>query len=180
MEFIKVIEKRKSVRNFIDKSIDKDKIDYVLNAARLSPSWMNKQCWQFIIVKDKEIIKEIAKGSIINRWLKKTPVIIVACADPFQSGKRDEVKYYLVDTAIAMQSLILAATDIGLGTCWIGGFKEEKIKKLLEIPPRIKVVALTPLGYPSKDKSIADSLRKIIVRSTKRKSISEITHLDKW
>lgn len=180
MEFIEVIKSRKSVRSFIKKDISQDKIEYICNCARLAPSWMNKQCWHFIVVKNPEKINNLAKASIINRWLKKVPIIIIACADPLSSGKKNEIDYSNVDVAIAFEHMILAATDIGLGTCWIGGFDNEKVKRILEIPPRIKIIAMTPIGYPLNEEKIIDRGKKIIIRNTKRKSLSEIIHYDIW
>ena len=179
MEFYDVIKSRKSTRSFNKKEIDQKKIEYICNCARLAPSWMNKQCWNFIIVRDPEKIISIANSSIINRWLKKAPIIIIACADPLLSDKKNDIDYSSIDVAIAFEHLILAATDIGLGTCWIGGFNHEKVKKILEIPPRIKIIAMTPLGHPEKDTIIDKSKRKII-RSTNRKSLNEIIHYDVW
>ena len=76
---------------------------------------------------------------------------LAACIDPKGSGSHNNMDYYLVDVGISMQQLVLAATDLGLGTCWISGFDEEKVKKVLEIPTNVRVVALTPLGYPAAD-----------------------------
>ena len=76
--------------------------------------------------------------------------------------------------------MILAATDIGLGTCWIGGFDNKKVKRILEIPPRIKIIAMTPIGYPLNKEKIIDKGKKIIIRNTKRKSLREIIHYDIW
>ncbi|MEA3457187.1 MAG: nitroreductase family protein [Candidatus Thermoplasmatota archaeon] len=180
MEFIDVIKSRRSIRGYSDRSVEDDKIEYVLECARLAPSWMNKQCWRFVVVREKERIEELAKASIINRWLRKVPVILVACADSLSSGKKKDMEYFGVDVAIAMEHIILAATDIGLGSCWIGGFDEEKVKRALEIPPRIRVVALTPLGYPAQKEGISEKGRKIISRSTKRKSLREIVRYEKW
>lgn len=181
MEFFEVIKTRKSVRGYKDKKVDDDKIKYVLECARLAPSWMNKQCWRFVVVQNKSIIEEIAKTTtVINKWLRTVPVIIIACADPLLSGKINDIEYYKIDVSIAMEHIILAANDIGLGTCWIGGFNEQKIKKLLEIPPRIRVIALTPLGYPKENRSISEKGKSMIIRSTKRKSLKEIIHNDKW
>ena len=179
MDFFDVIKSRKSTRSFIDKEVDQNKIEYICNCARLAPSWMNKQCWNFIVVKNSEKINDIANTSIINRWLKKVPLIIVACADPLSSGKKNGIDYSNVDVAIAFEHLILAATDIGLATCWIGGFNHEKVKKILEIPPRIKIIAMTPLGYPNKE-NIFEKSKKIFIRNTKRKSLREIIHYDIW
>jgi nitroreductase len=180
MEFIDVIKSRRSIRGYSDRNVEDDKIEYLLECARLAPSWMNKQCWRFVVVREKERIEELAKASIINRWLRKVPVILVACADSLSSGKKKDMEYFGVDVAIAMEHIILAATDIGLGSCWIGGFDEKKVKKALEIPPRIRVVALTPLGYPAQKEGTSEKGRKIISRSTKRKSLREIVRYEKW
>jgi len=90
------------------------------------------------------------------------------------------MEYYIVDVGISMQQLILAATDLGLGTCWIGGFNESKIKKILNIPDNIKVVAMTPIGY-SKDKlSLRSKISNKLIGSDKRKPIEQIVHKEKW
>ncbi|OYT28066.1 nitroreductase [Thermoplasmatales archaeon ex4572_165] len=180
MEFSDVINNRVSTRSFLQKIVSDEDILYILECAQKAPSWMNKQCWRFIVIKKQNIIKEIAKTNIINRWLKQAPVIIVACADPKQSGYNNEIGYYIVDVAIAFEHLILAATNRDLGTCWIGGFDEKKIKEILEIPPRIKIVAMTPVGHSKEKESIGLKTRKKLIRSTKRKSLQEIIHWDKW
>jgi nitroreductase len=180
MEFKDVIEGRKSVRSFQKIPVEKEIINEILDCARLAPSWMNKQCWQFIVITDVECIKEIAKTGIINRWLRQVPVIIIACADPQLSGENNKIPYFVVDTAIAIEHIVLAATNMGLGTCWIGSYDENKIKTLLEIPPRIRIVALTALGYPNEKASIGEQGRKILIRSTQRKSLNEITHWERW
>ncbi len=180
MEFKDVIERRRSVRSYQKTPVEKDIINEILESARLAPSWMNKQCWHFIVITEEEFIKEIGKTSIINRWLRQVPVIIIACADPQQSGENNKIPYFAVDTAIAMEHIVLAATNKGLGTCWIGTFDENKIKSLLEIPPRIRIVALTPLGYPNEKASIGEQGRKILVRASQRKSLHEITHWEHW
>ena len=180
MQFKEVIAARRSVRNFIDTNIEDDKIEYVLECARQAPSWANTQCWRFIVIQKQEMIQEIAKASVINRWLKQAPCIIVACADTTSSGNKNTLEYYAVDVAIAFEHLILAATDVGLGTCWIGEFNEKKIKEILGIPPRIKVLAMTPIGYPTKNSSPSDKLKKAIIRSSTRKSLAEFVHKEKW
>lgn len=149
MEFVNIIKTRESIRSYSNKKVEDEKINFVLESARLSPSWRNRQCWHFIVVKDKKIIKDLSKTSIINHWLRKVPVIIVACGNPKQSGLKNGINYYIVDVSIALEHIILAATDKGLGTCWIGGFNEKKVKRTLRIPENIRVIALTPLGYPA-------------------------------
>jgi nitroreductase len=180
MEFSSVIKSRESIRDYSSKKVEDKNIRYVLECARFAPSWTNKQCWQFIVVKEKKIIKELSKTSIINRWLKNAPIVIVACGDPKQSGVRNNINYFMVDVSIALEHIVLAATDIGLGTCWIGGFSENKVKKILEIPDNIRVVALTPLGYPAEKKGLTGKAAKIITQSKKRKPLEKITHYDKW
>jgi len=180
MEFSSVIKSRESIRDYSSKKVEDKNISYVLECARFAPSWTNKQCWHFIVVKDEKIIKELSKTSIINRWLKNAPIVIVACGDPKQSGVRNNINYFMVDVSIALEHIVLAATDKGLGTCWIGGFSENKVKKILEIPDNIRVVALTPLGYPAEKKGLTGKAAKIITQSKKRKPLDRITHYDKW
>jgi len=180
MEFIDVIKSRSSIRTYTNREVEDDKINYVLECARLAPSWVNKQCWRFIVIKDKKTIKILSKATIINRWLRNVPCIIVACGVPKQSGIHHGIEYFTVDVAIAMEHLILAATDLGLGSCWIGGFNEKKVKETLGIPNRIRVVALTPMGYPSLKRRILARVTKMITRSKKRKSLDEIIHYERW
>jgi nitroreductase len=180
MEFENVIKTRTSVRDSSQKLVEEEKISYVFECARLAPSWANSQCWNFVVIKNKKTIERISRASIINRWLKKVPVIIAACGDTRGSGSRNGINYFLVDVSIAMEHLVLAATDKGLGTCWIAGFDEKKVKEILEIPKHIRVVALTPLGYPADKSSFVGKLFKVVTQSKKRKSVGSIVHENKW
>ncbi|MCW4003913.1 MAG: nitroreductase family protein [Candidatus Bathyarchaeota archaeon] len=177
MEFMDVVTARKSVRDYTDKPVEEEKLTQLLEAARLAPSWANKQCCRYIVVKDKAKIQEVAGGFI--GWLKQAPVLVVACADPKDSGSRNGMDYYLVDVGISMQQLILAATDLGLGTCWIGGFDEGKVRKALGIPENVRVVALTPIGYPA-NAGLKSKLIKKLAGTDKRKPLSDIIHKEKW
>jgi nitroreductase len=123
-------------------------------------SWANKQCYKYVVVRDKAKIQELAGG--YNGWLKKAPVVLAACADPKESGSHDCMDYYLVDGGHFDAELVLAATYLGLGTCWIGGFEESKIKRILMVPGKIGAVALTPVGYPA-DASLRSKITKTIV-----------------
>lgn len=184
MDFWEVINQRKSYRNFSNQPVEQEKILKVLEAARLAPSWQNRQCWRFVVVQDKDKIKKIGRLNPftlnINFFLQKVPVIIVACANPKDSGQRNGKDYYLVDTAIAMEHLVLAATDLGLATCWLGAFDEKMIKDLLNIPNEIRVVAMTPLGYAAEKENIIDKVSKIVAKGAKRKPLEEIAYFDKW
>jgi nitroreductase len=180
MEFIDVIKARNSVREYSEKQVEDEKINYIFECARLAPSWANKQCWRFIVIKNKETIEQIAKTTIINRWLKTAPVVLVACADPTESGSNNSLQYFTVDVSIAFEHVILAATDLGLGTCWIAEFHEEKLKGLLEVPKRIRIVALTPLGYPVDKRGITEQITKTLLKAKKRKTLDEIVHYEHW
>src|SRR5512137_1273528 len=115
MEFTEVIAARKSVRKYSDKPIDNESIMKCFEAARIAPSWANKQCWHFIVIRDREKIEKLS--STINFWMKDAPAVIVACGDPAKSGFKNGQHYYLVDVAIALEHFVLAATNEGLGTC---------------------------------------------------------------
>lgn len=167
MEFMDVITERRSIRKFKPDPVPQEDIDYVLNAARLAPSWANTQCWEFVVVTHSGTIEELAEAG--NAWLEQAPVIIVACADPTRPGTKGDQEYYMLDIGIAMEHLILAATDRGLGTCWIGAFDEQIVKSVLNVPEAIRVVASTPLGYPDE-----------VPGSQERKTLDEITHNERY
>jgi nitroreductase len=170
MDMFEVIRTRRSIRKYIDKPVEKEKLLRVLEAARLAPSAVNRQPWDFIVITDPKI-KEEMKSAYSRDWFYSAPVIIVACASPSKAWvRKDGEEYWKVDAAIAMQNLVLAAWAEGLGTCWIGAFDEQEVKKTLGIPPEIRVVAMTPLGYPAEKKEPV----------TDRKPLSEIVHYDHW
>jgi len=155
MELMEVIKARRSIRKYRPDAVTEELVDFVLDAARLAPSWKNLQCWQFIVIQDEEQKRALAAAFEDTNPGKKTlgmaPVVIVLCADPGQSEVMGDRPYYLVDAAIAMEHLVLAARDKGLGTCWMGLFEEGIVKEALDIPEHIRVVAITPLGYPDQD-----------------------------
>jgi len=172
---------RSSIRNFLDKEMDNEKIEVIMETARWAPSWQNKQCWEYIVVKEKSFIKEIAKSSsFVNVWMAKAPCIIVCCANPSLSGFRDDLPYFLVDVAIATEHLVLAATALGFGTCWVGAFNEEKIKNLLDIPDDIRIVALIPIGYPVPEEYKRPTITNIILNANRRKWTDQFVHWGKW
>lgn len=179
--FMSLVQARKSVRSYSDKPVEEEKLVRILEAARLAPSWANKQPWSYVVVKDSARREEVAKAcGLLNTWLKKAPVIIVACADPRRSGRRNGMDYYLVDMGISMEHLVLAAADQGLGTCWIGYFDEQKIKQALSVPEDMKVVTLSPVGYPDEGESIRSRMTRALAGSVRRKPLEEIVHRDKW
>jgi nitroreductase len=178
LNFSDLLNARKSVRSYLEKEVEEEKLVKILEAARTAPSWANRQCWSYIVVKDKARIGELGSG-LVNSWLKKAPVIIAACGNPSKSGSHDGMDYYLVDVAISMEHLVLAAADLELGTCWIGSFEEAKVKRILGVPDNIKVVALTPVGYPAEE-GLRSKMTKSLIGSAKRKPLEEMVHRDHW
>jgi len=164
---METVRRRRSIRKYRPDPVPQPKLDQVLEAARLAPSWANKQCWTFIVVTDPKTKRSVAEAG--NEWIEHAPVIIAACADPKNSGMKKGQEYYLIDIGIAMEHLVLAATDQGLGTCWIGWFDEQKARAALGVPQDIRVVALTPLGYPDEEPE-----------ARPRKSLGEIVFRDRW
>ncbi len=184
MEFFDVVARRHSVRTFRPDPVPEELIAQCIEAARLAPSWRNGQCWRFIVVRDRQTIDQLAAQRIygypINRWLRSAPAVVVACADPRESGQHGDLPYWAVDTAIALEHLVLAATALGLGTCWIGGFDEATVRRLLEVPEGIRVVAYTPLGYPAARESLMGQAVKTIARSHRRKPMEQIVFYERW
>lgn len=155
MEFMEVVKKRRSIRKYKSVPVPDEYLKTVLEAARLAPSPKNRQCWQYIIVTDQGMKAKIAGEE--NKWLSEAPIIIVACINPEESGRKPGTDTYMLDIGISLEHLILAATDLGLGTCWIGAFDEKQVKEALGVPDEIRVIAYTPLGYRAevKDKVFA-------------------------
>jgi nitroreductase len=143
------IRERCSVRSYLDKPVEDEKLSAILEAARLAPSANNRQNWKFIVVKDKKTRERLAEAAANQGFIAEAPVVITAVStDPFHI-MRCEVPAYAVDVAIAVDHMTLQAEELGLGTCWIGAFYQERVKEILGIPDRCKVVALLPLGYPA-------------------------------
>ena len=160
MEFMDVVRKRRSIRRYKPESVPEDVLNKILEAARIAPSASHRQPWHFIVVKDAFTKKQLG----ISQWATEAPMIIVGCVD---TAIRSPPLCY-VDLAIAFEHIVLAAADFGLGTCWIGRLgRGEMIKAVLSIPDHVKVVAVTPLGYPDETPS-----------PKSRKVLSEIVHHD--
>ncbi|MCJ7471459.1 MAG: nitroreductase family protein [Actinobacteria bacterium] len=168
---MELIETRRSIRSYKDQEIEEDKLNYVLQAFRKAPSAKNLQPWKLVVVKNKKVIKDLAIACNNQTFLEEAPVIIAACAKEEEAYGMmgGYMNSYPIDIAIALEHLILAATEKGLGTCWIGAFKEQLVKDILGVPKDVKVVALTPLGYPAREASIRG-----------RKPLTEIISYDKY
>ncbi|MEA2103760.1 MAG: nitroreductase family protein [Candidatus Cloacimonadota bacterium] len=184
MSTFETIKSRRSIRKYSTRKIEDEKLNKILEAGRLAPSWQNKQCWRFIVIQNKKTINKLAlKSGFISKanfFIKDAPVVIVLCGNPQNSGKMNGQNYYLVDTAIAFQQMMLVAWEMGIGSCWLGAFNEEKVKLILSIPQEIKVVALSPFGYPAKKDSLYAKAVKIFAGSNNRKKLETIVHNEMW
>jgi len=171
MEFYDVVKNRRSYRVYKTDMPEKDKIERILDAARLAPTWANQQGVHYIVVQEPDNVKALWESIGQNTKFVQAPMFIVGVISEKGSGTNlNGEKYYGVDFGICFEHLILAAAAEGLGTCWIGWFSEEKIKKALNIPKKYKVMGITPLGYPVKPKS----------EVTERKSLKEIVHYENF
>lgn len=151
MSVLDVIRARRSVRAYQNKPLPEDVFLRVMEAARLAPSGKNLQPWKFILVRDPETKLQLAEASRGQLFIAEAPVIIVACGYPERCYQRqgNYMKSWPLDVTIAVDHLMLQAQEEGLGTCWIGAFDETTVKQILNIPVGVKVLALTPLGYPN-------------------------------
>ncbi|NLK97692.1 nitroreductase family protein [Defluviitalea saccharophila] len=170
MNFIDLAKKRYSVRKFKDMAVEKEKILQVLEAGILAPSAVNYQPCHFIVITDEEIRSKVAE-TYPRPWFQSAPVIIVACGDHSQSWIRKDGKDHCdIDVAIAVDHMTLAATDLGLGTCWVCAFDAKKCHEVLELPENLEVIALLPMGYPMEESE----------PEKKRKSIKDMVSWERY
>ncbi len=162
---------RTSVRGYKPDSVEEEKLNRILDAARLAPSGKNGQPWIFIVVKDAETKQKLVPACKNQKFLSEAPIVVVVC------GREEEAYQKMggywnslpVDIGITLEHLMLAAEAEGLGTCWIGAFQEEEVRDILGVPGEVKIVALTPVGYASDKK---------VVRP--RKTLEEIVMYERW
>ena len=153
MDVFTAISQRRSVRAYKAAEVEEEKLKKILEAARLSPSASNRQDWKFIVVRNKETRKNLAKAAFGQSFIGEAPAVIVACGTEPKAIMACGQPATTVNVSIACAFMILQAYELGLGTCWIGAFKEDEVKKILKIPESVRVVAVIPLGYPDEDPS---------------------------
>jgi len=179
MKLDQILNTRRSVRSFDSRPVIEKDIISIIEAARLSPSACNSQTWRFIFVTHREIIRKICHEAmrpvIPNKWLEQAPLVIVGCSQLDVIANRvgarvTGIEYYQIDLGIAMEHMVLKATELGLGTCWIGWFDETHLKGILGIPKKIKVSALLAVGYPKETPG----------KKRKRKPTEKIAFSEKW
>ncbi|XOA43007.1 MAG: nitroreductase family protein [Candidatus Nealsonbacteria bacterium] len=167
MEFEKVLKKRHSIREFQEKKIPGKIIEKILEMANLSPSTGNLQARSVIIIKNKDIKEKISEAALNQRFIAKAPLVFVVCANLEESaqkyGKRGRLLYSIQDATIFTSYLQLAITNLGLASCWVGAFKEDEIKDILDLSQEIKPIAIIPTGFADEEP-----------RKTGRKNLDEI------
>ena len=169
MDFLELASKRYSVRAYKRDSVEKAKLERVLEAARLAPTAVNIQPFQLLVIHTKGREAELLK-IYHKKWFVQPPIVICACGIPGKNWVRKDGKNYNdVDVAIVMDHLILAATAEGFGTCWIGAFNPAAAKEILKLPEEVEPIAFTPLGYAADRPPIK-----------KRKSLSELVRYETW
>lgn len=184
MDFYEVIKKRTSIKKFKNTPIPSGKLNNMIDAAMMSPSWKNKTSYSFIIIDDEQKKNEIADCVLNNtdeaaEALRTAPIAAVVVGDPEDSGKINGKEYYLADSAIAMEHFILAAANEGYGTCWMASLDENKVKTLLRIPEKYSVVAITPVGEfdESKPHNEPKDLRDHVYKNYWSMAYSDKKHL---
>lgn len=163
MDVLTAIRERRSIRKFKEEPVPQHLLMQVLEAGRIAPSAGNRQPWKFLVVTDAATRQKLVPICRNQEFVGQAGAVIVACApDP-------SLKWHLVDVAIAVDHMTLAAHQLGLGTCWIGAFEPEPVKALLGIPEEVKVVCLLPVGIPA-----------MAGTEKPRKSMAEVTVFERW
>jgi nitroreductase len=171
MDIYEAIRKRTSVRAYRSVPVEEEKLERILDAARLAPSGKNGQPWTFIVIRDVQTRAKLVEACRGQAFVGEAPVVICACG-------REELAYQkmggywnslAVDIGISLEHLMLAAAAEGLGTCWIGAFVEESVRSVLGVPDEVKILALTPVGYPAEEHSFRP-----------RKKIEDIVMYERW
>ncbi|MCD6421737.1 nitroreductase family protein [bacterium] len=164
MEFSEVLKNRFSCRSFLPRKVPRKYLRKILKAGTLAPSAGNTQDWRFCVVEDEKLKEKLAEASLGQDFLKEASAVIVVCSDlreiAERYGERGRNLYAYQDTAAAIENMLLQATDLGLATCWVGAFAEDKVKQILGLLPEVQPVALIAVGYP-KEKPLGKFRKKL-------------------
>jgi nitroreductase len=153
MELFEALAQRRSIRTYRKQALNEGTVETLINAARLAPSAGNGQPVEFVIAQEEQTMQRLSMAAYGQKSLTESSAVIVVCVDEKRAsqsyGERGKVLYCIQDSAAAIQNILLTAVSIGLGTCWIGAFKEEEVKKVVNAPKHMRPVALIPIGYPN-------------------------------
>lgn len=162
MEVMEAITGRRSVRQFASQEVEEWKLDRALDAARWAPSSKNSQPWEFIVVRNRDVLERIADETVWGKHIASAPLAVAFVTDPSKS------KWHEVDGALATQNFSLAAWSLGLGICWTGTMDREKAKEILGIPPDKNLLTILPVGYPMES------------GRTNREEVNTLIHFEKY
>jgi len=169
MEFRELIERRYSARAYRPDPVPEEKLQQVLEAARLAPTAANRQAFRILVIRTRGREEEL-KRVYPRDWFVQPPLVLAVCGLPAENWVRKDGRNYVdVDAAIVMDHLILAATDQGLGTCWIGAFDPQAAREVFGLPAEAEPIALTPLGYAADE-----------AKPKKRKTLEELVRRERW
>ena len=159
-EFLAFLKERRSIREYLDKMIPDDAVEMILEAGRWAPSALNRQPWEFLVIKNKEILMEISKKAFYGKHIKTAPLAIAIV------GKiKENPKYYIQDTSLVSMNMMLMAWSLGIGTCWTGALKRDIVKKMLGLDEDDYLLTVLPMGY----------IKGNVPQPTLRKSLNQIT-----
>lgn len=153
MDILKAVKERRSVRDFQKKKIPNELVDKLMEALIWAPSAGNLQSRKFYFIKDNQIKKRIAAAALNQNFIAEAPLVIIGCADSrisYKYGERGVYLYSIQDVALSIMGMMLVAHENGLGSTWVGAFREEEVSKILNMPKNLRPVAIVPVGYPSK------------------------------
>ena len=165
MKVFEAIRNRRSIRKYLDKNIPDDIVDKLLEAAMYAPSARNERSWHFIVINKRELLDEITKVHPYSSMLKQAPLAILVCGD---TSIEPSVEYNAINCSAATQNILLAAYEMGLGTCWLGVFPRQDrvagLTKLFNLPGNIIPISLVAVGYPDETKETPERFMKDRVR----------------
>ncbi len=163
-DMMSIIQQRRSVRAFYPDPIPPEHVESMMEALRWAPSAGNRQPWHFFFVFNSEVKKALAAAAFNQEFVSQAPLAVVVCALPGKSearyGKRGRDLYVYQDTAAAVENLLLLATSLGYGSCWVGAFDENRAKQALQLPEEMRPVAIVPIGKAAEDPSPPSRLRR--------------------
>ncbi len=153
MDVFEAIKNRRSIRAFEKRAVSEEQVKRLIDAASHAPSAGNIQPWEFVVVRDPQVKHRLSAAALNQIFIEEAAVVVVVCANEARSGQgygsRGVNLYCIQDTAAAIQNMLLAAYAMGLGTCWVGAFREEIVRNILNTPSFVRPVAIIPVGYPS-------------------------------
>jgi nitroreductase len=169
LELFEAIKNRRSIRQFTNQTVPEEMVNQLVEAARMTPTAGNAQSYRLVIVQQAEQKQRLSNAAYGQKQLQTASIVFVVCADLKRAqeayGDRGRSLYCIQDTAAVTQNILLAAYGLGLGTCWIGAFKEDEVKKVVNAPEDMRPVAMIPVGYPAESPA-----------SRPRRAVSEFVH----